>query len=145
MDDKDSKDRGLTKLVIDDKYYKNLFRMLNSSEEDQIVALQCIKPLNKQRNYVAVAFLRKNSKCPQHLWVANCKTHLKYQFSLGIPEGSKITFAEIHKAMKTEPKYKDENGAFFTARYVEFLKENLVKMDFVESVEINVKIKGYEQ
>ena len=144
MDDENSKNRGLNNIVIDDKYYKNLVKMLNSSEADQVVALQCIKPLNKQRNYVAVAFLRKNSKCPQNLWDTNCKTHLRYQLSLGIPDGSKITFSEIHKAMKAEPKYKEENGAFFTARYVDFLKENLVKMDFVESVEINVKIKGYE-
>lgn len=144
MDDKDNKDRGLTSLVIDDKQYQNLVKMLNSSEEDQVTALQCIKSLNKQRNYVAVAFLRKNSKCLQSLWGTNCKTHLRYQLSLGIPDGSKVTFAEIHKAMKREPKYKDENGAFFTARYIEFLKENLVKMDFVESVEISVKIKGYE-
>lgn len=144
MDDKDSKDRGLSSLVIDDKYYKNLVGMLNSTEADQVVALQCIKPLNKQRNYVAVAFLRKNSKCPQHMWDTNCKTHLRYQLTLGIPDGSKITFAEIHKAMKKESKYKEENGAFFAARYIEFLKENLVKMDFVESIEMNVKIKGYE-
>lgn len=144
MDDKDNKDRGLNKLVIDEGYYKNLVRMLNSSPEDQVVALQCIKPLNKQRNYVAVAFLRKNSKCSQSLWDANCKTHLRYQLTLGIPDGSKITFAEIHKAMAKELKFKEENSKFFTMRYIDFLKENLVKMDFVESVEINVKIKGYE-
>ena len=145
MDDKNGKNRGLDSLVIDEATYKNLFRMLNSTEDDQVVALQCIRSMNKQRNYVAVAFLRKNTKCPGRLWETNCKVHLKYQFSIGIPEGSNITFAQIHSSMQKESKYKDENSKFFTARYIDYLRDNLVKMDFVESVEINVKIKGYEQ
>lgn len=131
------------KLVIDEAQYRNLFGMLNSSEEDQMVALQCLKSLSKQRNHVAIAFLRKNCKCDIRLWEAICKTHMRYQLTLGIPE-FKITFAQIHKAIQNEPQYKEENGKFFTARYVDFLRESLAKMGYIESVEINVKIKDYE-
>lgn len=144
MDDKNGKNRGLDSLVIDEATYKNLKKMLNSSKDDQVVALQCIRLMNKQRNYVAVAFLRKDTNCPTGLWEQNCKTHMKYHLSLGIPENNNIPFSSIWKAMQKEEKYKQENGKFFTARYVEFLKENLVKMDFVESIEMTVKIKGYE-
>jgi hypothetical protein len=130
--------------VIDEASYKNLKGMLNSTPEDVHVALSCIKALNKQRNYVAIAFLRKHSKCPNYLWLTECKSHIKYQESLGIPDDKSIKFSDIHKALENEKKYKDENKKFFIARYIEFLKDCLVEMDFVESIEITVKIKDYE-
>lgn len=134
----------LDKVIINEERYKNLLGMLNSSEGDQLVALECIKRLDKQRNYVAIAFLRKDSKCSQKLWEDTCNGHLQYQYSLGIPYTRAITMANIYEALSKEPKYNKENGAAFTARYIDFLKENLIKLDFVESIEINVKIKGYE-
>jgi len=142
MDDKNNETK---RLVIDETYYKNLKKMLNSTPEDVQVALSCIKPLNKQRNYVAIAFLRKHSKCPNHLWLTECKSHMKYQESLGIPDDKSIKFSDIYKALSNEKTYNDENRKFFTMRYIEFLKEALVTMDFVESIDITVKLKDYDK
>jgi hypothetical protein len=141
MDAKNNEIRGL---VIDEASYKNLKGMLNSTPEDVQVALSCIKTLNKQRNYVAIAFLRQNTRCDFSKWAEQCKTHLKYQESIGIPAGYVIKISDIYKALDNETAYKDENKKFFTARYVEFLEDTLTKMDFVESIEIKVKFKDYE-
>ncbi len=140
----DAKDTTDTRLVIDEASYKNLKGMLNSTPEDVQVALSCIKTLNKQRNYVAIAFLRQTTRCDFFKWAEQCKTHLKYQESLGIPVGYIIKFSDIYKALDNETAYKDENKKFFTARYIEFLESILEKMDFVESIEIKVKLKDYE-
>ena len=141
MDAKDSKDK---RLVIDEAYYKNLKKMLNASPEDVQVALSCIKTLDKQRNFAAIAFLRKNTKCDILNWIQQCNTHLKYQENLGIPVGYHIKISDIYRALGNETAYKDENKKFFTARYVEFLKSTIAGMDFVESIEITVKLKDYE-
>ena len=140
----DAKDTTDTRLVIDEASYKNLEKMLNSSPEDVHVALSCIKTLNKQRNYVAIAFLRQNTRCDFLKWAMHCNTHLKYQESIGIPVGYVIKTSDIYKALDNEIAYKDENKKFFTARYAEFIESTLAKMDFVESIEIKVKIKDYE-
>jgi outer membrane protease len=140
----DAKDTTDERLVIDEARYKNLKAMLNSTPEDVQVALSCIKTLNKQRNYVAIAFLRQNTRCDFSNWAKYCKTHLKYQESLGIPVGYVIKISDIYKALDNETAYKDENKKFFTARYAEFLESTLAKMDFVESIEIKVKLKDYE-
>lgn len=134
---------------IDETRYQSLYKMLNSgSEEDYLVALQCIKSLNKQRNYVAVAFLRKNTVCSHKLWEENCGPYLAYHKSLGLhvdgAHGVNITYKDIYYAMSKEPKYQEENKRFFAARYIEYLRSHLPKLDCIESIEINVKIKGYE-
>ena len=49
MDVKDAKNRRLVSdIVIDDETYQNLLDMLNSTEEDAIVALTTINNLNKK-------------------------------------------------------------------------------------------------
>ena len=141
----DAKNTTAKRLVIDEAYYKNLKKMLNASPEDVLVALSCIKALNKQRNYVAIAFLRKHSKCPAASWEKECKTHVKYQETLGIPLDKSIKFSDIYKALKNETTCKDENTKFFIMRYVEFLKSTIVDMDFVETIDITVKLKDYDK
>jgi hypothetical protein len=145
MDAENNRNKGLSALTINENIYKELLRMLESTEEDQVLALLCIKNMNKQRNLSAIAFLRKNANCVTKLWEEHCYAHIQYQKSLGIPEGVGITFEVVHNALNRESKYKDENRKFFIARYVDYLKENLIRMAFVESVEIIVKIKDYEQ
>jgi hypothetical protein len=131
--------------VIDEKTYQALLGMLKSTSEDQIVALLCIKDMNKERNLAAIMFLMKNSTVKSSLWEENCKGHLRYQASLiSISISNNPTFKEIYAAIDRESKYKTENQKFFTARYVEYLKQNLMHMPHVEEVEINVKIKNYE-
>jgi hypothetical protein len=135
----DAKDTTDTRLVIDEASYKNLKEMLNSSPEDVQVALSCIKTEVDRKN-----FLRKNTKCDILNWIQQCNTHLKYQENLGIPVGYHIKISDIYRALGNETAYKDENKKFFTARYVEFLKSTIAGMDFVESIEIKVKLKDYE-
>lgn len=141
----DAKDTTDTRLVIDEASYENLKKMLDSTPEDVQVALSCIKRLDIKRNYVAIAFLRKqNDRCPASLWEKECKTHLAYQKSLGIPIDKAIKISDIYKSLDTATAYKDENKKFFIARYIEFLESTLIVMDFVESIKITVKIKDYE-
>ena len=145
MDDKNSEIGRLKNIIIDEEYYTNLLGMLNASEEDRLIGLQCIKKLNPARNFVAIAFLRKNSKTTTDEWNKNCKTIIAFQETLGLATNGPLKFKDIYKAMKKEKEYKEENGKFFTVRYIEYLQKNLVEMDFIESVEINVKLKGYDK
>lgn len=151
MDVKNSKNRGLKSIVIDEEQYHNLLNMLNSNEEDQLVALTCIKGLDKERNSIAVAFLRKSGKCHINMWRKHCKSWLDYMDSLKMKNDSNvITFSTIYKALKKETKYQKENAVFFITRYTEYIKKDLLRAtlqsnDFVEDIEINIKIKGYEQ
>ena len=48
MDVKDTKDRGLKNIIIDEETYKNLYNMLASTDEDKVVALTCINNLDKK-------------------------------------------------------------------------------------------------
>ena len=79
MDVKDAKNRRLVSdIVIDDETYQNLLDMLNSTEEDAIVALTTINNLNKNKNLIQVLFLRKEGNCSKELWKQHCIKHLNH-------------------------------------------------------------------
>lgn len=137
----DVKDTKIRRLDIDEETYHNLLAMLNSSAEDRLVAFECIKRLDPVRNFMAIAFLRKNYKASLNHWENNCKTIQAHQELHGLRLD--LSFKNLSDSLRRLKEYSEENEQFFTARYVEYLKKNLEGMPFVESVEINVIIKEY--
>ena len=49
MDDKNTKNRRLKeKIVLDEESYDNLLNMLKGTDEDKLVALECIKNIDQK-------------------------------------------------------------------------------------------------
>ena len=144
MDVKDTKDTRLEEIIITEEMYTNLFKMLNADEADQVVALNCIKNLEKKANLVPILFLRKEcSNTHFSLWQEHCPKVLKYHLTLGVTAANNmIKFANILHAMKEQKRFKQENLMFFTKRFEVFVKNNLLGFDFIEDLEIKIKIKN---
>ena len=143
MDDKNSEIGRLKNIIIDEEYYTNLLGMLNASEEDRNVALECIRKLDPIRNFVALCFLKKNSKDLMYQWNNTCKAITSYQKSRGIAPTLPIKFEDIYKALEEQKEYKEENEKFFIIRYADYIRQALITSRFVGNVEINIKFKEY--
>jgi len=140
-----NKNTEIKELIIDQEKYTNLKNMLNSSQEDSIVAFECIKGLDMSRNFAAIAFLRKETKVSINRWRLSCQHHIAYQSSLGIPDKENITFAHIELAIVQLRIYQQENQEMYVYRLSDFIKESIESINVVESVEINIKFKEHEQ
>ena len=83
MDVKNTKDRGLKDIIIDEDTYINLTKMLGSSEEDKILALTNINNLDQKANVIPILFLRKEcTKTNLELWKEHANKSIKYQKTL---------------------------------------------------------------
>ena len=149
MDVKDAKDRRLVSdIVIDDETYQNLLDMLNSTEEDAIVALTTINNLNKNKNLIPILFLRKEANCSKELWKQHCIKHLNHHNKNYMSADIKyITYADIFKILNevvfSSKKEKEQVLTFYTKRLESFITRNLVGFeDIVDKVYINIKLKG---
>lgn len=141
MDDKNTKNRGLKKIIIDEEMYKSLLSMLDSSEADRLVALKSINQLDKKKNLAAMLFLRRQGACGYGHWSEDASSAYKYHKSLGIPDSNIIKHMAIYNAIKSQPEFMKENLEFFAKRLEEFL-QNAIKtmtMDMVQEVTVKIK------
>jgi len=143
MDDKNIKNRGLIdKLKIDLESYENLLNMLNSNEEDQIVAFKCMDNINQKDSLIYTLFLRKNTTSKYSLWVSHCPKVILYHESLGISEHSNILqYKTIFEIIKNQSN-KQENLEFFIKQFSIWLTKSLDRsFEFIEDLDITVKYK----
>jgi hypothetical protein len=143
MDDKNTKNRRLKKkLVIDSETYKRLTEMLQGTEEDQVVALECIKNMDQEKSLIYTLFLRKNNLKTFGLWHEHCSKVLKYHASLGISKDSNtVSYNDIMKIMK-EQGNKEENVKVFMKDFARFLKDNMsTAFHFIDDIQIEITLK----
>jgi hypothetical protein len=143
MDDKNTKNRRLKKkLVIDSETYKRLTEMLEGTEEDQVVALECIKNMDQEKSLIYTLFLRKNNLKTFGLWHEHCSKVLKYHASLGISKDSNsVSYNDIMKIMK-EQSNKEENVKVFMKDFAKFLKDNMsTYFHFIDDIQIEITLK----
>ena len=143
MDDQNTKNRRLKeKLVIDSESYDSLTEMLNGTEEDQVVALECIKNVDQEKSLIYTLFLRKNNLKTFGLWHVHCSKVLKYHASLGISkDSSTVSYNDILRIMK-EQNNKEENVKVFTKDFAGFLKASLSNaFPFIHDVQIEITLK----
>ncbi len=152
MDVKDTKNRRLVSdIVIDEDQYKNLLNMLNSTEQDAVVALNVINNLKVDKNLIQVLFLRKESACSNDYWNIHCSKHIKYHKNTSvITNPNLITYANIFKILNqftfSSKKDKEQALIFYTKRLENFLIKNLLGFeDVIDNFSINVKIKDNDK
>lgn len=143
MDVKNTKNRGLKDIIIDEDTYTNLTNMLSSSEEDKIVALININNLDQKANVIPILFLRKEcTRTNLELWKQYADKTIKYQRTLGINDSNNvIRYKNILAAINKQNVKKESNMEFFCRRFEKFVKDNLLGFDFIENVELKIKVK----
>ena len=143
MDVKNTKDRGLKDITIDEDTYINLTKMLGSSEEDKILALTNINNLDQKANVIPILFLRKEcTKTNLELWKEHADKSIKYQRTLGVDDSNNvIKYKNILAAINKQKVKKESNIEFFCRRFEVFVKANLIGFDFIENVELKITVR----
>lgn len=143
MDVKNTKDRGLKDIIIDEDTYTNLTNMLSSSEEDKIVALTNINNLDQKANVIPILFLRKEcTRTNLELWKEHADKTIKYQRTLGIDDSNNvIKYKNILAAINKQKVKKESNIEFFCRRFEKFVKDNLIGFDFIENVQLKITVR----
>ena len=143
MDVKNTKDRGLKDIIIDEDTYTNLINMLSSSEEDKIVALTNINNLDQKANVIPILFLRKEcTRTNLDLWKEHADKSIKYQRTLGVDDSNNvIKYKNILAAINKQKVKKESNIEFFCRRFEKFVKDNLIGFDFIENVQLKITVK----
>jgi hypothetical protein len=143
MDVKNTKDRGLKDIIIDEDTYTNLINMLSSSEEDKIVALTNINNLDQKANVIPILFLRKEcTRTNLDLWKEHANKSIKYQRTLGVDDSNNvIKYKNILAAINKQKVKKESNIEFFCRRFEKFVKDNLIGFDFIENVQLKITVK----
>lgn len=148
MDDKNTKNRRLKeKLVIDSETYDNLTEMLQSTEEDQVVALECIKNMDQKKSLIYTLLLRKNNLKTFGLWHEHCSKVLKYHASLGISKTSNVvSYNDVMRIMK-EQDNKEENVKVFMKDFARFLKDSMstTHFEFIHDIQIEITLKKQDE
>lgn len=143
MDVKNTKDRGLKDIIIDEDTYTNLINMLSSSEEDKIVALTNINNLDQKANVIPILFLRKEcTRTNLDLWKEHANKSIKYQRTLGVDDSNNvIKYKNILAAINKQNVKKESNIEFFCRRFEKFVKDNLIGFDFIENVQLKITVR----
>jgi hypothetical protein len=143
MDVKNTKDRGLKDIIIDEDTYVNLTKMLGSSEEDKILALTNINNLDQKANVIPILFLRKEcTRTNLELWKEHADKSIKYQKTLGVDDSNNvIKYKNILAAINKQKVKKESNIEFFCRRFENFVKDNLVGFDFIENVQLKITVR----
>ena len=148
MDDKNTKNRRLKeKLVIDSESYLSLTEMLQGTEEDQVVALECIKNMDQKKSLIYTLLLRKNNLKTFGLWHEHCSKVLKYHASLGISKDSNsVRYNDVMRIMK-EQDNKEENVKVFMKDFAKFLKDSMssTHFNFIHDVQIEITLKKQDE
>jgi hypothetical protein len=143
MDVKNTKDRGLKDIIIDEDTYTNLTKMLGSSEEDKILALTNINNLDQKANVIPILFLRKEcGRTNLELWKEHADKSIKYQRTLGVDDSNNvIKYKNILAAINKQKVKKESNIEFFCRRFENFVKNNLIGFDFIENVQLKITVR----
>jgi hypothetical protein len=143
MDVKNTKDRGLKDIIIDEDTYINLTKMLGSSEEDKILALTNINNLDQKANVIPILFLRKEcGRTNLELWKEHADKSIKYQRTLGVDDSNNvIKYKNILAAINKQKVKKESNIEFFCRRFENFVKDNLIGFDFIENVQLKITVR----
>jgi thiol-disulfide isomerase/thioredoxin len=147
MGNKNIKDRILNdKLVLDSESYESLSRMLNSTEEDTIVALTCLNNVNQKDSLVYTLFLRKKSKLYYKMWANYCPKLIKYHESLGVSDKNyNIKYNTIIDIIKKTDN-KEHNTEIFLKEFAKFLQNSLSEaFGFIDELDFTLKLKNKDE
>jgi hypothetical protein len=132
-------------MTITEEKLENLIKMMDSTVEDQVVALTIINNDVKD-NPVAVLIAYKFSKAKVSLWEENAP--LALAFVQKVSNGSEnlnLSFKNIFDAI-LKNKYSAENMELFLNKFSKFLTDQCLGFgyNFIESIDMKIKLKNEE-
>lgn len=132
-------------MTITEEKLENLIKMMDSTVEDQVVALTIINNDVKD-NPVAVLIAYKFSKAKVSLWEENAP--LALTFVQKVSNGSEnlnLSFKNIFDAI-LKNKYSAENMELFLNKFSKFLTDQCLGFgyNFIESIDMKIKLKNEE-
>lgn len=132
-------------MIITEDKLENLIKMMDSTEEDQVVALTIINNDVKD-NPAAVLIAYKFSKAKLSLWEEHAP--LALAFVQKISKTSKnlnLSFKQIFDAILIN-KYSTENMELFLNKFSKFLTDQCLGFgyNFIESIDMKIKLKNEE-
>jgi len=132
-------------MTITEEKLENLIKMMDSTVEDQVVALTIINNDVKD-NPAAVLIAYKFSKAKVSLWEENAP--LALAFVQKVSNGSEtlnLSFKDIFDAI-LKNKYSAENMELFLNKFSKFLTDQCLGFgyNFIESIDMKIKLKNEE-
>ena len=132
-------------MTITEEKLENLIKMMDSTVEDQVVALTIINNDVKD-NPVAVLIAYKFSKAKVSLWEENAP--LALTFVQKVSNGSEnlnLSFKNIFDAI-LKNKYSAKNMELFLNKFSKFLTDQCLGFgyNFIESIDMKIKLKNEE-
>jgi hypothetical protein len=136
--------------ITNEKYQNIINMMCSEDDENKVVALTIIEQLSFKDNITKILLLKKHSTSTKELWQANAPTIWKELESLtdrGFMDANKhLTYKQVLKTI-TMMKVPPEEFEFYMKDFSDYLMVQVKHLgyDFVESMEIKIKYKNYEQ
>lgn len=126
--------------------FDSVVKMLQSTDEENIVlALTLIEQLEFKENLVFILLAKKNAHCNNPMWEKNAPVTFR-NLKAVTPNVSKVlTFKKILQILVAQ-KVDAEQMQFYLDVFAKYLKEQITAqgMDFVEDIEMKIKIKQHE-
>ena len=128
----------MKKISIDTEAFDNLLGMLNSTEEDAIVALTTISNIDIKSNICKLLLLRKLGECKMDLWEEYCKKLSSWITSKGL-DPKKLSYQDIFNILLKNKVSSEDLQFFFDIFGVKLLKSiRSVGYEFLDNVEIKL-------
>ena len=128
----------MKKISIDTEAFDNLLGMLNSTEEDAIVALTTISNIDIKSNICKLLLLRKLGECKMDLWEEYCKKLNSWITSKGL-DPKKLSYQDIFNILLKNKVSSEDLQFFFDIFGVKLLKSiRSVGYEFLDNVEIKL-------
>jgi len=126
---------------IDNNAYDSLLKMLNSTDEDKLVALTTIENIDRKKNYCKVLLLYKNGSPDYSLWNEHAPKTCKWVANLGL-KGSAPTYQSIFNVL-IKKKASSEDMEFFLEDFMRVLKDRFKNFgyEFINSIDIKLTYK----
>jgi len=137
-------------MKITNEKYENIIAMMCAEEADKIVALTIIEQMSFKENVTKILLLKKHSTSSNALWKENAPTVYEKLEALTekkvLDVTKHLTYKSILKTM-TMMKVPPEEFDFYMKDFSDYLFQQVKGLgyDFIDSIDINIKHKNYEQ
>jgi hypothetical protein len=137
-------------MKITNEKYNNIIAMMCAEEADKIVALTIIEQMNFKENATKILLLKKHSTSSNALWQEHAPSIYEKLESLAknkvLDVTRHLTYKSILQAM-TLMKVPPAEFDFYMKDFSDYLCEQVKGLgyDFIDSIDINIKYKDYEQ
>jgi hypothetical protein len=137
-------------MEITNEKYQNIIAMMCAEDEDKMVALTIIDQMNFKENVTKILLLKKHSTSTNALWLKHAPLTYKQLEKLtekdAIDALKHLTYKSILKAM-TLMKVPAVEFDFYMKDFSDHLTKQIKSLgyDFIDSIDINITHKEYEQ